>query len=163
MQISKLVNETTRLESAQSEVERQLEYIETQQRDLGCALDVYEKQVSAALVEITGGTERRLADDERAKAYDMASSLNHQLDDMSRALTSMIDDVNRMSGDTGRVADDPLAQVVQILDAHLTSLEWVDRNASDLSARIDAVAKLQDNVSAKLDIHHQGKQSGLLD
>jgi nuclear pore complex protein Nup62 len=146
--IAKLVSETNRLEAAQNEVERQLEYIETQQRDLSCALDVYEKQVNASLLEVASGSERHLADDERAKAYDLASSLNHHLDEMSRALTSLIADVNRMGGETA--ADDPLSQVVQILDAHLTSLEWIDRNAAELSARVDAVAKMQGTISSKL-------------
>ncbi|KAI9591776.1 Nsp1-like C-terminal region-domain-containing protein [Syncephalis fuscata] len=151
-QISKLVNETTRLESAQSEVERQLEYIETQQRDLSHVLDVYEDRVTTTLSETTNNTERRVADTERARAYDMASSLNHQLDDMSRALTAVIEEVNRVGGEGGQAtADDPLMQVVQILDAHLTSLEWVDRNASELSVRVDALNKLQSSISTDFD------------
>lgn len=86
-------------------------------------------------------------------SYSLAESLHSQLDSLSRSLTSMIDEVNALSsssstagpsgstttgagGDassttpisasSSKEADDPIAQIGQILNAHLTSLQWID-------------------------------------
>jgi nuclear pore complex protein Nup62 len=98
----------------------------------------------------------------------MAEDLNKQLDDLSRNLSQMIDEVNRLSnpaqapppsqltastfGASGppsasvadaasQMPDDPVNQLSAILGAHLRALSNIDGNASKLENRVDDLEK----------------------
>ncbi|KAJ3211488.1 FG-nucleoporin nsp1 [Entophlyctis luteolus] len=90
------------------------------------------------------------ADEEREKAYAVAESLNKQVDDMARQLGAMIDEVNSLkSGDGDRsgaglgqtaagsnAGGGAIGKIVRILDTHLTSLQWLDSTAEELTAKV---------------------------
>ncbi|KAL1918902.1 uncharacterized protein VTP21DRAFT_2283 [Calcarisporiella thermophila] len=148
-QITKLYNETLQAEATQTQIDQSLEYIESQQRELSNVLDTYERQVhemfEAGNATTTDGMQR--ADEEREKAYHLAESLNKQLDDMSTNLKNMIDEINRAGYSRVENEDDPLDQVVKILNAHLTSLNWIDSNAAVLQQKVQEVSRRQETMT----------------
>ena len=170
-EISRLVAQIAQAEERQSGIDQTLDYVEQQQTELNALLDTYESQRSE-LLQASGAHGRMdmgVADVEREKAYALAENLNTQLDDMSRNLVSMIDEVNQMSAPTtnGRRAvrdatdassealgslqvsrdvpgyEDPITQISAILNAHFSSLKWIDEHTSSLRDRLEALRRGQ--------------------
>ena len=170
-EISRLVAQIAQAEERQSGIDQTLDYVEQQQTELNALLDTYESQRSE-LLQASGARGRMdmgVADVEREKAYALAENLNTQLDDMSRNLVSMIDEVNQMSAPTtnGRRAvrdatdassealgslqvsrdvpgyEDPITQISAILNAHFSSLKWIDEHTSSLRDRLEALRRGQ--------------------
>lgn len=75
----------------------------------------------------------------------LATELHNNLDDLSSSLTQLIDSVNSMSiaqGDSNAVsADDPMAQIAQVLSNHLESLQWIDGASRELEEKVVEVEK----------------------
>ena len=75
----------------------------------------------------------------------LATELHNHLDDLSSSLTQLIDSVNSMSiaqGDSKVVsADDPMAQIAQVLSNHLESLQWIDGASRELEEKVVEVEK----------------------
>lgn len=93
-------------------------------------------------------------------SYSMAEDLNKQLDDLSRNLSQMIDEVNKLSapapttaaasraGDSaaaptagaaeraGSMPDDPVNQLSAILGAHLRALGNIDAGTERLEGKV---------------------------
>ena len=170
-EISRLVAQIAQAEERQSGIDQTLDYVEQQQTELNALLDTYESQRSE-LLQASGARGRMdmgVADVEREKVYALAENLNTQLDDMSRNLVSMIDEVNQMSAPTtnGRRAvrdatdassealgslqvsrdvpgyEDPITQISAILNAHFSSLKWIDEHTSSLRDRLEALRRGQ--------------------
>ena len=87
--------------------------------------------------------------------YTLAEDLNKQLDDLSRNLSQMIDEVNRLSTSSypsapqqpgtpsaaaaeaaSQMPDDPINQLSAILGAHLRALNSIDGNAGKLESKV---------------------------
>ena len=66
---------------------------------------------------------------------------------MSHSLTSMIDEINAASGKLNSNSqqqakqDDPLAQIVRVLNGHLTQLQQIDSGAAALQKRVEGAQK----------------------
>lgn len=64
---------------------------------------------------------------------------------MSHDLTSMIDEINdagRKLNKTGKAAnDDPLSQIVRVLNSHLMQLQTIDSGAAALQQKVAAAQK----------------------
>ena len=174
-EISKLVTQITQAEERQSGIDQTLDYVEQQQAELNALMDTYEQQRKDLLqvsgAQTHGRMDMGVADVEREKAYQLAESLNTQLDDMSRNLVLMIDEVNQMSAPTSarqgssrdttdanpeslgplRVGstdilaghEDPIMQISAILNAHFSSLKWIDEHTSSLRDRLEALRRGQ--------------------
>ncbi|EDP41924.1 hypothetical protein MGL_3605 [Malassezia globosa CBS 7966] len=174
-EISKLVTQITQAEERQSGIDQTLDYVEQQQAELNALMDTYEQQrkdlLQASGAQTHGRMDMGVADVEREKAYQLAESLNTQLDDMSRNLVLMIDEVNQMSAPTSarqgssrdttdanpeslgplRVGstdilaghEDPIMQISAILNAHFSSLKWIDEHTSSLRDRLEALRRGQ--------------------
>lgn len=169
-EISKLVHHIAQAEERQAGIDQTLDYIEQQQAELNALLDTYENQRKDLLqtsgMQTHGRTDLGVADMEREKAYTLAENLNAQLDDMSRNLVSMIEEVNQMSApastrmrdvveaapealksmrigskDTAVGYDDPIMQISAILNAHLGSLKWIDEHTTSLRDRLEALRR----------------------
>lgn len=96
-------------------------------------------------------------------SYMLATSLNQQLDDLARNLSSMVDEVNSVTATsqhgakikpadnttslatataTGDVtmedadAMDPMSQIQAILNAHLDSLSWINTSVRELEGKV---------------------------
>lgn len=163
-------------EALQAEIDQSLSYINAQQEDLSSILDAYEKQMKEVLDESNLQQPMQPADIQREKAYSLAEGLNKQLDDVSRNLNIMIDEVNKMNGDEQSIDDNDtednvslepkamaecfmklcilmlmlpfvqVSQIVKILNAHLTSLQWIDSTTNTMQNKIQDISKLQDKI-----------------
>lgn len=162
-------------ESTQASLDQSLDHVEQQQRHLTATLDQYEKSASEILHGpggIMSSTEGLgLADSERDKRLDMiihtrghtnhtcsyalAANLYTQLDDLSRSLTQMVETVNSLnlspgpSQSSGTADDgsqeDAISTIAGILNAHLSSLQWIDGSLKDMEGKVkDAERKIKD-------------------
>ncbi|KAI1768317.1 Nsp1-like C-terminal region-domain-containing protein [Hypoxylon sp. FL1150] len=147
--IQKLYLETFEAEKGSREVERQLVGIESQQEELEAWLDKYESEVDVMFSKQIGHGEQLTGpDQEREKTYKLAEKITERLDDMGRDLTKMIKEINDISGSLskGTKTDDPLSQIVRVLNGHLTQLQWIDTNAAALQAKVAAAQKQSSTV-----------------
>lgn len=81
----------------------------------------------------------------------LATELHNHLDDLSSSLTQLIESVNTMSVGQGNAkptsADDPMAQIAQVLSNHLESLQWIDGASRELDEKVAEVEKRIKDVS----------------
>ncbi|TFK29357.1 hypothetical protein FA15DRAFT_664298 [Coprinopsis marcescibilis] len=145
--LAALYNHVLAAERQQNEIDQTLDHVEQQQKDLLNTLSTYEK-VTHEIVGAQGGSARVLdtgpADTERDRNYMLASDLHTNLDDLSTSLAQMIDSVNALSlsqKSSTDGADDPMAQISQILSSHLESLQWIDTAVRDVGSKVGEVEK----------------------
>ncbi|KAK4170254.1 Nsp1-like C-terminal region-domain-containing protein [Cladorrhinum sp. PSN259] len=147
--IQKLYTSTFEAERASNEIERQLASVESQQEELGAWLERYEQELDD-LYSKSGNQNDQAAgpDQERERTYKLAEKVTDRLDDMGKDLTKMIKEINDMSGtlSKGNKPDDPLSQIVRVLNGHLSQLQWIDTNAAELQAKVTAAQKITGNM-----------------
>jgi len=165
--IQKLYSSTYEAERASNEIERQLASVESQQDELASWLDTYEQQLTelSGKQSVAGGAAggdmqvqlhsqagaQSVAsgpDQEREKTYKTAERLADRMDEMGKDLTKMIKEINDMSGllSKGNKPDDPLSQIVRVLNGHLSQLQWIDTNAAALQAKVMAAQKASNSM-----------------
>ncbi|KAJ1994603.1 FG-nucleoporin nsp1 [Coemansia spiralis] len=163
--ITELYEATMAVEAEQAALDQSLEHMEGQQAALQNLLDAYEGRVQDIVRKTTTRPSNAkgvamTADEERDHVYSSAERLNMQLDELARRLTTLVEDVNGVSnastsaasgpndGDGQRGAADPFAQIVQILNGHLTSLEWVDSQTTQLQERVKVAQRVYQDVQS---------------
>ncbi|KAJ2748120.1 FG-nucleoporin nsp1 [Coemansia sp. BCRC 34490] len=169
--ITGLYEATMSVEAEQAALDQSLEHMEGQQRALQTLLDTYEGRIHDIVRKTTNTTSAMTrpggnkggvamtADEERDHVYSSAERLNSQLDELARRLTTLVEDVNGISNATGsdsadgdaqqrNGAADPFAQIVEILNGHLTSLEWVDSQTAQLQDRVKTAQRVHQDVVA---------------
>ncbi|KAK9775802.1 putative Nsp1-like C-terminal region-domain-containing protein [Seiridium cardinale] len=142
--IQELYLNTFEAEKASRDVERVLSNLEGSQGELEGWLDKYEAEVDQMFSRDIGRTDTLTGpDQEREKTYKLAEKLTDRLDEMGRDLSKMIKEINDISGtlSKGNKPDDPLSQIVRVLNNHLTQLQWIDTNAAALQAKVNAAQK----------------------
>ncbi|KAI1736934.1 Nsp1-like C-terminal region-domain-containing protein [Xylaria scruposa] len=150
--IQKLYLNTFEAEKASREVERHLVTVESQQEELESWLDKYEVEVDALFSKQIGPGEQLVGpDQERERTYKLAEKITERLDEMGRDLTKMIKDINDISGavSKGSKSDDPLSQIVRVLNGHLTQLQWIDTHAAALQAKVTAAQKSSSQIGSQ--------------
>jgi nuclear pore complex protein Nup62 len=87
----------------------------------------------------------------------LAEHLNTKLDDMASSLSIVINELNSArkksenSSNTNSALDEsPLESITQILNAHLTSLEWIERSSSKLEVKVERLKGLEKQVASKV-------------
>lgn len=86
----------------------------------------------------------------------LAVKLNDQLRDLGSNLTAMITEMNKLTGnasgsltfgaeedDTG--PQDSLSQITAILNAHVSSLEWINNSTEDIEAKVAQLERQMEN------------------
>ncbi|KAJ1758070.1 FG-nucleoporin nsp1 [Coemansia sp. RSA 353] len=151
--ITELYEATMGVEAEQAALDQSLEHMEGQQSALRALLDTYEGRVQGIVRRTAPPAGRNVAmsaDEERGHVYASAERLNQQLDELARRLTTLVEDVNEVSSATpaSDARSDPFAQIVQILNAHLTSLEWVDAQTAQLHDRVKSAQRVYQDVTA---------------
>ncbi|KAI9447814.1 Nsp1-like C-terminal region-domain-containing protein [Lactarius indigo] len=152
--LAALYNYVLAAEREQNDIDQSLEHIEQQEKELTTIVETYEKQM-ADILGGQGGNLRTLdtgpADTERDKNYMLATELHNHLDDLSSSLTQLIESVNSMSVGQGNTkptpAEDPMAQIAQVLSNHLESLQWIDGASRELEEKVGEVEKRIKDVS----------------
>ncbi|KFX97933.1 hypothetical protein O988_04601, partial [Pseudogymnoascus sp. VKM F-3808] len=151
--IQKLYVSTFEAERATSEVEKQLTAVENMQGELEGWLDRYEKDVDELFNRNLGSSDNLQGpDQERERMYKLAEKLAGRLDDMGKDLTSMIQEINAASSSLSKAGkpDDPLQQIVKVLNGHLSQLQWIDQNAAALQAKVAAAQKESRSLGASI-------------
>jgi len=154
--IQKLYTSTYEAERASIEIERQLASVEGQQDELSAWLDRYETELDELFTKQMGSNEANAGpDQERERTYKLAEKLTDRLDDMGKDLTKMIKEINDMSGalSKGSKPDDPLSQIVRVLNGHLTQLQWIDTNAAALQTKVTQAQKASNNMGPNVGGH----------
>ncbi|KAI1200579.1 Nsp1-like C-terminal region-domain-containing protein [Nemania serpens] len=150
--IQKLYLNTFEAEKASREVERHLVNVESQQEELESWLDKYEAEVDTLYSKQFNPSEQLTGpDQEREQTYKLAERITERLDEMGRDLTKMIKEINDISGvvSKGSKPDDPLSQIVRVLNGHLTQLQWIDTNAAALQAKVTAAQKASSQIGSQ--------------
>lgn len=154
--IHKLYLQTFEADRASSEVDRQLTLVEGQQDELSAWLDRYEGDVDEmmrAQVANQGGDGVQGPDAERERTYHTAGRISDSLEMMSQDLTAMIQEINNSSAaisQTANQADDPLSQVVRILNSHLLQLQDIDQGTAFLQTKVEAAKRERDTAGKKI-------------
>ncbi|KAL2042063.1 hypothetical protein N7G274_005251 [Stereocaulon virgatum] len=147
--IQKLYGSTLEAERATTEVERQLTAVENDQAELSMWLDHYEKEVDTMISNSVGQRDTLSGpDQERERTYQLASKLQERLDEMGKDLSSMIEEINDASStlNKNKDADDPLSQVVRVLNSHLTQLQQIDQGAAALQQKVKEAQRASQSI-----------------
>jgi nuclear pore complex protein Nup62 len=153
--IRKLLDELQALDPISNTINGSLDYVEQEQQALAGYMDQYEAQIDELLAGRSGGQSGSGmsshtsggANSEREKTYRLAEDLNNQLDDLSRSLTALINDVNSLSASAGITqpssadkdasSQDPVSAIAAILNAHLSSLSWIEKTGDSLAQQVE--------------------------
>lgn len=156
--IQKLYTSTFEAERATTEVEKQLAAVENSQNDLEAFLDHYEHEVDDIFNKSGASETLQGPDQERERTYKLAEKLGDRLDEMGKDLTSMIQEINTASASLNKStkADDPLQQIVKVLNGHLVQLQWIDQNAASLKTKVTAAQRESQHLAGSL---HGGYES----
>ncbi|CAG9804015.1 unnamed protein product [Chironomus riparius] len=128
------------------ELNKAVEKIKTDQSCLEQKIDFINAQ-QIELVEIILPLEKELAkmipqqiDVDRSQAYLMAETLDSQLKQMSEDLKEVIEHLN----EANKFSDpaDPMIQIAKILNAHFTSLQWIEEKTQSINNRLDEISKI---------------------
>jgi len=68
---------------------------------------------------------------------------------MGKDLSNMIEEINSASTSLTKTSqpEDPLSQIVKVLNGHLSQLQWIDQNAASLQAKVTAAQKAGQGIS----------------
>ncbi|KAI4173744.1 MAG: hypothetical protein LQ343_002747 [Gyalolechia ehrenbergii] len=145
--IQKLYGSTLEAERATAEVERQITAVENDQDELESWLSKYEEKIDQ--MTSNSGDSYHRPDQERQRTYELAEKLSTRLDEMWKDLGSMIDEINDASSALNKNTkpDDPLSQVVRVLNSHLTQLQQIDQGAAALQLKVATAQKASQTLS----------------
>lgn len=124
-----------KVKSDQSAMEQELEFISAQHAELEESIIPLEQELSKMPQQI---------DVERSQTYLMAETLDSQLKQMSEDLKEVIEHLN----EANKFADpaDPMVQIGKILNAHFTSLQWIEDKTGVISTRLDDISKMSNSL-----------------
>ena len=108
----------------------------SQQNELEKMLDSMENKVDN-VYQLTNLNE---SDKERQKMYETANDINIQLDLMTGTLKDLISKLN-VSFEKSIDPENKVNQIVQILNSHLTTLQWIDQKSLVLQNEINSAAE----------------------
>ncbi|KAK5109372.1 hypothetical protein LTR62_007038 [Meristemomyces frigidus] len=169
--ISTLYGRCFQAERDCSEVERQLSVVEGGQLELESMLERYEGEVDRMLEQAglsDGSNGMGGVDGERERTYKTAESCATRLSEMHHSLASMIDEINAssasLSNNNNRTSqtttEDPLAQIVQVLNGHLSQLQAIDQGAAALSGKVQQAQREAGALSTGAGLGGRGEGRG---
>lgn len=152
--ISQLYTDVVAAEQTQSKIEQQLLYVERQQSELETFLDNYEVKAENLLSEVLSSTTQQrdssviTNDQKRAQAYRTAELLDENLSSLGLNLSSLITEINDVSDSFNKAnglgkdgnsdeEENSLNQIVKLLNTHLDSLKWIEKNSDELKGKLD--------------------------
>ena len=69
--------------------------------------------------------------------------LNSKLDDMSSSLSVVINELNQSKTQKNVIDESPITSIVQVLNDHLTCLEWIERSNQELESKLEQLRSVQ--------------------
>ncbi|KAJ0928602.1 putative nucleoporin, NSP1-like, nucleoporin NSP1/NUP62 [Helianthus annuus] len=139
----KLEAEVAKVVETQSNLERQLELIETHQQEADKSLRSVEEEAERIYKDEHG----LLLDDEAASTrdtmYEQAEFIEREMEQMTEQIKSVIQKLNANQGGELETTDgmSPVDVVVRILNNQLSSLVWIDEKAEEFSSHTQNLAK----------------------
>lgn len=120
-----------KVKADQTAMEQELEFISAQHAELEESIVPLEQELSKMPQQV---------DAERSQTYLMAETLDSQLKQMSEDLKEVIEHLN----EANKFSDpaDPMVQIGKILNAHFTSLQWIEDKTSVIGNRLDEINKM---------------------
>lgn len=118
----------------QKALEQELEYIAAQHTELEECIKPLEKEM----------TNTQQFDPERQQTYSMADNLDTQLKQMGEDLKEVIEHLNEANKD--RDPSDPIVQIGKILNAHMSSLQWIENSTSHITSKLENITKHQESL-----------------
>jgi len=150
--IYQLHNEVQRVTQAQKELDQSLELIYGKQTELHEMLGHLENEVEEMY---KADSEMQPADEEREKGYRLAENVDAQLNQMGTTLKELITKINKMH-DRSVDESNPVAQVIKILNVHLSHLQWIDQTTGALHGKIqEAQSQYKLRKVEQERIHHR--------
>ncbi|CAD7076967.1 unnamed protein product [Hermetia illucens] len=123
-----------KVKADQTTLEQELEFIATQHAELEESIAPLQKEfMNMPQVDI-----------ERTQTYLMVENLDTQLKQMSEDLKEVIDYLN----EANKVQDnnDPIVQIGKILNAHMSSLQWIESTSSSVTQQLEEISKMHDSL-----------------
>lgn len=133
-QIVELSNAVEKVKSEQKCLEDELKFIETQHTELEEFIAPLKKDVDKI----------PHSDLEKAQTYSCAENLDTQLRQMSEDLKEVIEHLNEVS--KLQNSNDPIVQIGRILNAHMTSLQWIELSTSQINSKLEEINKMYDTL-----------------
>lgn len=134
VQIVELSNAVDKVKSEQKCLEDELKFIETQHTELEEFIAPLKKDVDKI----------PHSDLEKAQTYSLAENLDTQLRQMSEDLKEVIEHLNEVS--KLQNSNDPIVQIGRILNAHMTSLQWIELSTSQINTKLEEINKMYDTL-----------------
>lgn len=119
----------------QQALEQELEFISAQHSELDdCIKPLQDEFTKSSHIDV-----------EKAQTYILAENLDTQLRQMSEDLKEVIEHLNE-ANKNDNANDDPIVQIGLILNAHMSSLQWIESSASQITAQIDNISQMHDSL-----------------
>ncbi|XP_048487321.1 nuclear pore glycoprotein p62 [Plutella xylostella] len=122
------------VKNQQQTLEHECEFVLAQQKELQDMLAPLESCLQA-----TAPT-----DPHREHMYSLAENLDSQLRQMSEDLKEVIEHLNETN--RGQDSSDPIVQIGRILNAHMSSMQWVDNSIAQISTKLDQLKTTHDTL-----------------
>jgi nuclear pore complex protein Nup62 len=136
VKITEVYTDVKKVGIQQKDLDSNLDMILSQQNELEKMLDGMEDKVDS----LYQSTTLNGPDKDRQMMYQTADDINKQLDSMTGSLKDMITKLN-VSFEKSIDPENKVNQIVQILNSHLTTLQWVDQKCSTLQNEISSTSE----------------------
>ncbi|KAF5308210.1 hypothetical protein FQR65_LT06390 [Abscondita terminalis] len=120
------------IKQQQHQLDQDLDFVLAQQKELEDCIAPLEKELQDIVI----------SDVDRDQTYKLAENIHTQLKQMSEDIKEIIEYLNESN--KAQELSDPVSQIGRILNAHMNSLQWIDRNTTQISAYLDEITKMHD-------------------
>ena len=122
--------------------------VTAQQAELEALLDGIDRELpkmNAALSKtpLTG------ADSDRNKSFELAESVQVQLNDVSQQLSRMVEQINTSSVASAEEPNEGMTAVAQILNNHMEALAWIEQQLTGLQRVASETQKMSERAHAE--------------
>ncbi|XP_052602413.1 nucleoporin-62 C-terminal-like protein [Peromyscus californicus insignis] len=144
-EITLLRHEVEKVKLDQSRLERELDFILAQQKELEHLLTPLEEFVKKQ----NGPFNLLYVDKEYEKIYKLAETIDAELKRMSQDLKDIIGHLNSL-GSPGDAAEPfQVQEICKLLNAHMDSLQWISQNSGIMQKKVKEVAKAFEDYHCK--------------
>ncbi|XP_050535782.1 nuclear pore glycoprotein p62 [Daktulosphaira vitifoliae] len=126
----KLYDILERKEKEQVDIENELDFLLSQQKELEDCLIPLEQELQSAEVLSS-------MNNEREPIYKAAQEIDNQVKQMSGDIKEIVNNLNKAN--SKKDSDDDLDTICRILNCHMTALQYIEHNAENLSSMVAEV------------------------
>ena len=150
--VGKLNCRVSEMEQLQKGLEQGVNYVTMQQAELESLLDSIDRELPKMVGALTKSPLVG-SDADRSKTFDLAESLQIQLNDVSSQLSRLVNHVNTSSNpktsSTSSAPVNPTTNVAQILNNHFETLQWIEEQVTILQKGTLETQRLCERANAE--------------